>query len=177
MLWDESLEFVKEAEMKSGVSTCMKSFFGVLLGELLLRHSDNLSRTLQATRMSAAEGQKVAAMTLQTLQSIRSEENFKLFWAKALKVGGDLGVGDPVLPRRRKTAKRYEIGAGEGDFPEDSDSRYRQIFYEALDLITSATESRFQQPGYKVYGRCACEGCKQGKLRGRSGFHLSILQG
>ena len=62
MLWEESLEFVREAEMRSriiGVSTCMKTFnffFGVLLGELLLRHSDNLSRTLQATRMSAAEG-------------------------------------------------------------------------------------------------------------------------
>lgn len=157
ILWDESLEFVKEAEMRSriiGVSTCMKSFdffFGVLLGELLFRHSDNLSRTLQATHMSAAEGQKVAAMTLQTLQSVRSEENFKLFWAKALKIGGDLGVGDPVLPRRRKTPKRYETGSGEGNFLEDVDSRYRQIFYEALDLIASAIESRFQQPGYKVY--------------------------
>ena len=48
-LWEESLE---EPEMKSritGVSVCMKSFdffFGVDIGEMLLRHSDNLSRTL-----------------------------------------------------------------------------------------------------------------------------------
>ena len=52
-LWDESLEFVKDAEMRSriiGISTTMRSFnffFGVLLGELILRHSDNLSRALQ----------------------------------------------------------------------------------------------------------------------------------
>lgn len=61
MLWKEFLEFVREAEMRSqiiGVLICMKTFnfFGVLLGELLLRHSDNLSRTLQATQMSAVEG-------------------------------------------------------------------------------------------------------------------------
>ena len=30
---------------------------------------------------------------------------------------------------------------------------YRQIFYEALDLITQAIESRFDQPGYRTY-RC-----------------------
>ena len=67
-------------------------------------------------------------------------------------MGGDLGVDDPTLPRRRKTPKRYETGTG-GDFPEDVESRYRRIFYEALDLITSAIESRFQQPGYNVYSK------------------------
>ena len=60
ILWNESLEFVKETEMRSrimGVSTYMRSFdffFGVFLGELLLRHSDNLSRTLQTPLMSAS---------------------------------------------------------------------------------------------------------------------------
>ena len=57
MLWQESLEFVKETEMRSriiGVSACMKSFdffFGASLGELLLSHSDNLSKTLQSSAM------------------------------------------------------------------------------------------------------------------------------
>ena len=64
MLWEESLDFVKKTKMRSrieGVSSCMRSFnffFGVSLGKLLLRHSDNLSKTLQASSMSAAEGQK-----------------------------------------------------------------------------------------------------------------------
>ena len=60
-LWDESLEFVRDAEMRSriiGVSTrrLFKFFFGVVLVELILRHSDNL-RTLQVSHVSAAEGQ------------------------------------------------------------------------------------------------------------------------
>ena len=67
------------------VASCMKTFnffFGTVLGELLLKHSDNLSRTLQSSTMSAAEGQKVAAMTVATLQSIRLDDNFDLFWKR-----------------------------------------------------------------------------------------------
>ena len=55
VLWEESLDFVKETEMRNriqGVASRMTSFdffFGVSLGELLLKHSDNLSKTLQAS--------------------------------------------------------------------------------------------------------------------------------
>ena len=62
-----------------GISTTMRSFnffFGVLLHELIHRHSDNLSRVLQGSHVSAAEGQKMAKMTVKILQSIRNEENF-----------------------------------------------------------------------------------------------------
>ena len=31
-------------------------------------------------------------MTVETLESVRTEESFKLFWAKALKMGSDIGV-------------------------------------------------------------------------------------
>lgn len=67
-----NLESVKDAEMRSriiGVSTTMRSFnffFGGLLGELILCHSDNLSRALQGSRVSAAEGQMIATMTVKT---------------------------------------------------------------------------------------------------------------
>lgn len=84
VLWDKSLELVKDVEMRSriiGVSTMrsFKFFFGVVLGELILRHSNNLRRTLQASHVSDAEGQMIAAVTVKTLQSMRNEENFKMF--------------------------------------------------------------------------------------------------
>ena len=90
-------------------------------------------------------------MTLQALQSLRSEENFSLFWQKACRKAKELGVSDPVLPRRRKTPKRYETGESDSEFPKDVESMYRRIYYEALDLITVAIETWFQQSGYKVY--------------------------
>ena len=36
--------------------------------------------------MSAAEGQEVAALTVSTLQSIRSDEMFGLFWEKVQRL-------------------------------------------------------------------------------------------
>ena len=112
-LWDESLEFVKDAEMRSriiGISTTMKSFkffFGVVLGELILHHSDNLSRTLQAFHISVAEGQRIATMTVKTLQSITNQDNFEMSWSKTIVRAHELDVGDPVLPRRRKVPRHY----------------------------------------------------------------------
>lgn len=68
-----------------------------MLGELILRHSANLSRTLQASYISVAEGQKIATMTVKTLQSMRNDENFKMFWSKTVAEAHKLDVSDPVL--------------------------------------------------------------------------------
>ena len=38
-------------------------FFGAMLGQTVLSHSDNLSRTLQKGDISASEGQDTAEMT------------------------------------------------------------------------------------------------------------------
>ena len=52
-LWIDCKDFVKDADARGwikGVSAHMKSFdflFGVLLGELVLMHSDNLNKTIQ----------------------------------------------------------------------------------------------------------------------------------
>ena len=74
-LWEESLEYVKESEMRArilGVSDRMMKFdffFGAILGETVLSHSDNLSRTLQKGDISASEGQGVAEMTVTCLKT------------------------------------------------------------------------------------------------------------
>ena len=64
-----------------GVSTQMETFryfYGVTLGELILQHTDNLSRTLQKSDISAAQGQEIAGLTVKTLQKIRTDESFVL---------------------------------------------------------------------------------------------------
>jgi len=54
-------------------------FFGVMLGQLLFSHIDNLSRTIQKRDISAAGAQGVASMTLTTLEKIRNDTSFHLF--------------------------------------------------------------------------------------------------
>ncbi len=86
--WEEAITAAHDTGTKAriqGVSSQMSTFdylYGNILGELILRHTDNLSRTLQHKTLSAAEGQQVAQMTLETLKKIRSEESFDLFWEK-----------------------------------------------------------------------------------------------
>lgn len=81
-LWDECLEVVKDSETIArinGVASQMNTFrflFGVELWEMILRHTDNLSKTLQHKDFSASEGQKIARLTIQTLETLRNEDSF-----------------------------------------------------------------------------------------------------
>ena len=101
--WEEAVDVVHDSETRArirGVSSVMCSFkyvFGNLLGECLLKHADNLSSTLQHSSFSAAEGQQVARMTVETIEKMR--QSFDAFWTKATQVAHRLGVDDPQLPR------------------------------------------------------------------------------
>ena len=84
-LWEESKDLASDPLLKArivGVQAQFKNFryfFGMLLGEIILKHSDNLSKTLQSPKLSASEGQQIATMTVKTLQSLRTDSNFDLF--------------------------------------------------------------------------------------------------
>ena len=81
-VWEEFLDVVRDSEIRArinGVQHCMTTFeyfFGIFLGELLLKHTDNLSKTLQNPKLSSSEGQQVAALTSKTLNSIRPDSSF-----------------------------------------------------------------------------------------------------
>lgn len=44
-----------------------------MLNECLQRHSDNLSKALQSPQVSALEGQKMAALTVIILETLRND--------------------------------------------------------------------------------------------------------
>ena len=156
-LWEESLEYVKESEMRArilGLSDRMMKFdffFGAILGETVLSHSDNLSRTLQKGDISASEGQGVAEMTVTCLKTLRTDDNFALFWSKVTKKATQLNIDEPALPRKRKRTVRYESGNAAPEFHTSIEGYYRQAYFEVLDVICSTIEDRFRQPGYQLY--------------------------
>ena len=89
-LWDWSLTVLKDTEMKArirGVQSMMNSFnfyFGCSLGERLLKQTDNLSRALQNSSTSAAQGNRLAHDVVKTLLKDRNEASFELFWSRIL---------------------------------------------------------------------------------------------
>jgi hypothetical protein len=141
-----------------GVSRLMEEFdfyYGVSLTEMLLRHSDNLSAALQGLHMSAAHAQTAAAMTRDTISSLRNEQSFNMFWSKTVKLAASAGVGQPTLPRRRGTPARLDPGnQGTAYYPEDVLEHYRSIYYEAIDVLVTTLKDRFDQKDFVMYSQC-----------------------
>ena len=156
--WEKAGEVARDTESKAriqGVAAQMNTFdfhFGIFLSELVLRHTDNLSKTLQNKACSAAEGQKLADMVVETLLAIRNEDGFDLFWLKVLRSAESFDL-EPQLPRQRKRPRRYEEGEADSEFHTDPKAYFRQLYYEAVDLAVSSIKDRFQQPGYEVYSK------------------------
>lgn len=156
-LWEKCVEIVKDSEtiaQINGVASQMSTFtflFGVELGETILRNTDNLSKTLQHRVFSASEGQEVAQMIVKTLEPVRNEESFNLFWEKVEVHRAAFEVDEPILPRKRKFPQRFADGTAVGDHPATPNILFRQHYFEALDLIINCIKSRFEQPGYNTY--------------------------
>ena len=98
---------------------------------MILKHSDNLSCALQGTKVSAAEGQATASKTVKTIESLRIDKMYELFW--------------------KKSSARYEDGLSSPHYSETPQSHYRQLYYECIDSIVNCIKQRFDQPGYKTY--------------------------
>ena len=134
-LWEKATEIVKDTETIArirGVATQMSTFsfyFGLVLGEMLLRHSDNLNKTLQHDKLSAAEGQAIAVMTNTTLASLRNDTHYDLFRQKIIGMAEENNVENPKLPRNRKRPARYEDGNATAEFHLTPKDYYRQIYY------------------------------------------------
>ena len=152
--WEEAKRATKDTEMRArivGVAAQMKNFdyfFGLELGRKCLAIADNLSRSLQSSTLSACEGQEIVKSSLTTLQSIRCDQHFDLFWKYVEKRKCDGDVSTPELPRRKRRPQRYEIGEAAPEYPDGVQDHYRRIYFEVLDYIIATIKERFKQKDY-----------------------------
>ena len=84
---------------------------------MLLRHTDNLSKSLQQKFLSAEQGQRLASLTIQVLESLHCEEQFIALYTRTWQEQRQYEVGEPV-PKRRRRARRFEVGESEPEFPQ-----------------------------------------------------------
>lgn len=113
----------------------------MILSELILCHSDNLSMTLQACYTSVAD----ATMTVKTLQSMRTDENFK---TKLLQEPINL-ISVILYSLTEGVLRYYKIGVRESSHPEEFKD-YRSAFFEARDLTMHAIQNQYD---HQVYSR------------------------
>ncbi|XP_042208920.1 zinc finger MYM-type protein 1-like isoform X2 [Homarus americanus] len=166
--WSWSLDHCTDTQMKAtirGIYVHMLQFdffFGLTLAECLLQHADSLCTTLQKQRLSAAAGQPVAALTIATLTSLQTEDKFELFWANVTTKAKENYTEDPKLPQHT------HCFADEQATPECPDAPkriYRAVYYEAIHLLVSCVEDRFERHDYKIY-----KSCEQLLLKAASGL-------
>ena len=69
--------------------------------------------TLQKQSLSAAQGYDIAQLTIKTLQCMRTSKSFKNFFETLKVLRSQFIVEAPVLPKKRRSPKRIEIGEGE----------------------------------------------------------------
>ena len=124
---------------------------------LVLGHTDSLSEAIQKKTLTASEAQGIVAMTVKTLSLLRNEEMWTMFWKKLNCQADGTHVSSPTLPQRRRAPLRLEDCIGGQAMPEYSetvDDHYRRIYFEALDLVTTTINDRFNQADYAVYAEC-----------------------
>ena len=163
-LWEECLEERLDQETRARIIGCksqMESFyffFGLNLFHKLYAMTDNLSKSLQATKMSAVKGRKSADLVITTLKDIRKDDQFQLFYDAVKKAVNSIKeIAQPAMLRKRKRPNysiiQYVVGhegpASNAHYPETTEKYFKQMYFEALDVVVNAMEDHFEQPALK----------------------------
>ena len=153
-MWEWSLEVLPDSVMKRrirAVEANMQTFdfvFPFLLGSMLLKQTDNLSRTLQDPDILAAEGNTIAQDIITTIEK-------DLFWDYALKRKNQLQIEDPKLLRKRTAPRRLEAGNVDTyHFSTTPKECYRQVYFQSIDLMAACIKARFDQPDFANMSFC-----------------------
>ena len=117
---------------------------------MIFNMADNLSKALQGSYISATEGQRLMSMTVKSLQDIRTEECYDMFWQRNEEKRKKLEfVDDPSMLRKRKVPVRLEVGSSVSTEERSVKDFYRQIYYEVVDYAIEGIKSRFNQDGHQ----------------------------
>ena len=154
-----SLDNVKVTEMQVriiGAQSKMTTFdflFGCLIGKVILKQTDNLSKTLQSPKLSAAEGQESCEDVITTLGKDLNAKSFNLFWERLGQRRQQLSIKPARLPRQRKAPNFFGSKTDpntQHEFPTVKD-KYWKYYYDAYDYTIEGIKARFEQEDYKRY--------------------------
>lgn len=99
--------------------------------------------------MAAAEAQSITEMAIKTLEGMRSDEAYDLFFKAVECVRKSTDTEERNLPQKRRAPRHFEIGDSEGYHSITVEQHYCTMYFEALDYAVSGIKERVDQPGYK----------------------------
>ena len=135
----------------SGLLALMEKFstyYGLKLSFLVFSATEQLSKILQSSSITAHEAYMAVAAVKRFLQWQRIESSFDYFYRSVVEESKDLTM-PPTLPRQKRIPIRINDGAPNHHFstPEE---HFRKQYYEVHDLITHELERRYEQESFQI---------------------------
>ena len=134
----------------SGIHSRLDTFdmlFGIMLGEKFFSITDTLSCSLQGENVTASDAKLASTAVCNTIERLRSDTEFSLFWDSATSRACELQLPEPRLPRTRRPPRRYDAGSDPCIFSSPKEY-YRKIYYEFADNINGHIKKRFNHTLY-----------------------------
>ena len=119
-------------------------FWGLKLSYLLFGAAEEVSKFLQTEDISIQSALSSVNMASAFYSRQRKPEAFKNFYNEVVKSAEKIGIGKPQLPRSRRAPCRLDSGSNPHQFTSPCDY-YRQIYFEACDLLQQELCDRFDQ--------------------------------
>ena len=120
------------------------TLFGLKLAFLIFGAAEEMSKCLQAKDTSVQEGLSAVNAVSLFYRRQRSDGAFNLMYDGVVKTAEELRIGQPQLPRYRRPPARLDDGSHPHCFASPRDY-YRQVYFEAFDLLLRELEDRFNQ--------------------------------
>ena len=89
--------------------TTFSFFFGLQLGCRLYAITDNLSKALQEKKMSAFSSRRLARATLSTIEAMRNDRPFDIFYEHVLKKAEVHNMVEETKKGRKRPKPKYSI--------------------------------------------------------------------
>ena len=114
------------------------TLFGLKLAHILFCAAEQVSLALQKKNISISD-----ALAAVDAAKAYYKKEFNCFFDSTVQIAEKHNIGKPELPRYRRRPSRFEDGSNPHEFTS-AKAYYRQIFFEACDLLSVELKDRFE---------------------------------
>ena len=147
---EDKTESGSKANGLSKSFTRFATYFALKLGILVFQQAEQLSCLLQRKTLTAVAAKRAAEVLITSLQSIRNDKSFELFWSTTQSASHTAGVLPPELPRARKVPARFASGSENVTFVKPEDY-FQSVYYNFIDCAAWCVQDKFEQRSFAVY--------------------------
>lgn len=127
------------------------SYFGLQVSLDIFSITEKCSKELQKVAVTASETIQIITLVKETLQKKR--DNFDSVYNQICETAKEMHNLEPTLPRQRKIPKRIDHAENETNhIYETVRDYYRQLFFEAYDLVINELSRRFSKETLSMLG-------------------------